>query len=256
MWSEVFDCKIVCTIYAVSDKQAKTLHYSHYPKILSDFTAGDFFLCFFTFLKIFYNGHVLILELKRIYKIYVKIAAYSENDYRSAIFHYKSGSTGICRTADIWHRSAVAVNEKRATTRHVGDHRLLRRNAEGLLLQSSRSLSFGWKRISKHLTEFCNMELSLISFIYWTITVISVCFFSEAALLISLINAENQQRPRAPGVDFRFRETWLQASLLPLVCSVIWNLFSYFLESQCPHFETGAWDPADMVVVRWHTCRL
>lgn len=96
------------------------------------------------------------------------------------------------------------------------------------------SPSFGWKGISKHLTEFCNMELSLISFIYWTITVISVCFFSEAALLISLINCENQERPGAPSVDLRFRETWLQASLLPLVSPVIWNLFSYFLESQFP----------------------
>lgn len=177
---------------------------------------------------------MLILEVKRIYKIYFGIAAYSENDYRSAIVYY-SGCTVSAElpTSGTSQRAGGRWRERsqRWTCRRAA---VLWVNAEWLLLQSSRSPSFGWKGISKHLTEFCNMELSLISFIYWTITVISVCFFSEAALLISLINCENQERPGAPSVDLRFRETWLQASLLPLVSPVIWNLFSYFLESQFP----------------------
>lgn len=88
-------------------------------------------------------------------------------------------------------------------------------------------LWFWIKKSLMHLTELYNMELGLISFIFWTITVVDVCFFFEASLLISLINSESQQRAETPSVDFGLRETWLQALILPLINSVILNLFSY-----------------------------
>lgn len=58
------------------------------------------------------------------------------------------------------------------------------------------------------------------------------------------MNSENQERADVPSIDFRFRKTWLQVPILPLISSVILNIFDYLLESQFPHLENGRVGPS------------
>ena len=56
-----------------------------------------------------------------------------------------------------------------------------------------------------HLTELCDVDPELIHCVFQTITVVTVCSFSETSLLILLTNPQNQERAEAPSLDHRFR---------------------------------------------------